>query len=159
METISMKCQILFSGKNKNISKCQLKILPRVLSINGISWRRTSSACLARCLDDWLTTDWLYFFSLFFTAIEKISNHILEKNQYVFCWNLYYACWAKKLAGLQVKIFLFFMPPAIFNWGHIVSLLSIHPLCILSVCTKIGIFWKAKCIGFIFHTQVYNHKI
>ena len=31
-----MKCQILFSGKNKkNISKCrQLKILPRVLSVN-----------------------------------------------------------------------------------------------------------------------------
>ena len=31
-----MKCQILFSGKNKkNISKCHLlKILPRVLSVN-----------------------------------------------------------------------------------------------------------------------------
>ena len=31
-----MKCQILFSGKNKkNISKCRLlKILPRVLSVN-----------------------------------------------------------------------------------------------------------------------------
>ena len=29
-----MKCQILFSGKNKkNISKCLLKILPRVLSV------------------------------------------------------------------------------------------------------------------------------
>ena len=29
-----MKCQILFSGKNKNISMCRLlKILPRVLSI------------------------------------------------------------------------------------------------------------------------------
>ena len=33
-----MKCQILFSGKNKkNISKCRLlKILPRVLSVNYI---------------------------------------------------------------------------------------------------------------------------
>ena len=33
-----MKCQILFSGKNKkNISKCRLlKILPRVLSVNLI---------------------------------------------------------------------------------------------------------------------------
>ena len=32
-----MKCQILFSGKNKkNISKCRLlKILPRVLSVNN----------------------------------------------------------------------------------------------------------------------------
>ena len=32
-----MKCQILFSGKNKkNISKCRLlKILPRVLSVKG----------------------------------------------------------------------------------------------------------------------------
>ena len=29
-----MKCPILFSGKNKNISKCLLKILPRVLSVN-----------------------------------------------------------------------------------------------------------------------------
>ena len=29
-----MKCQILFSGKNKSISKCcLLKILPRVLSV------------------------------------------------------------------------------------------------------------------------------
>ena len=35
-ETICMKCQILFSEKNKkNISKCcLLKILPRVLSVN-----------------------------------------------------------------------------------------------------------------------------
>ena len=33
-----MKCQILFSGKNKkNISKCHLlKILPRVLSVNKL---------------------------------------------------------------------------------------------------------------------------
>ena len=33
-----MKCQILFSGKNKkNISKCRLlKILPRVLSVNKV---------------------------------------------------------------------------------------------------------------------------
>ena len=33
-----MKCQILFSGKNKkNISKCRLlKILPRVLSVKLI---------------------------------------------------------------------------------------------------------------------------
>ena len=32
-----MKCQILFSGKNKNnISKCRLlKILPRVLSVKS----------------------------------------------------------------------------------------------------------------------------
>ena len=32
-----MKCQILFSGKNKkNISKCRLlKILPRVLSVKA----------------------------------------------------------------------------------------------------------------------------
>ena len=32
-----LKCQILFTGKNKkNISKCRLlKILPRVLSVNG----------------------------------------------------------------------------------------------------------------------------
>ena len=34
-----MKCQILFSGKNKkNISKCRLlKILPRVLSVKTLS--------------------------------------------------------------------------------------------------------------------------
>ena len=34
-----MKCQILFSGKNKkNISKCHLlKILPRVLSVNMLA--------------------------------------------------------------------------------------------------------------------------
>ena len=32
-----MKCQILFSGKNKkNISKCLLKILPGVLSVKSI---------------------------------------------------------------------------------------------------------------------------
>ena len=33
-----MKCQILFSGKNKkNISKCRLlKILPRVLSVKHL---------------------------------------------------------------------------------------------------------------------------
>ena len=48
METICMKCQILFSGKNKkNISKCRLlKILPRVLSIG---------LCLSG------SHDWAYF--------------------------------------------------------------------------------------------------
>ena len=42
-----MKCQILFSGKNKkNISKCRLlKILPRVLSVKHSD---TSSVC---CLE------------------------------------------------------------------------------------------------------------
>ena len=31
-----MKCQILFSWKKKNISKCRLlKILPRLLSVKG----------------------------------------------------------------------------------------------------------------------------
>ena len=40
-----MKCQILFSGKNKkNISKCRLlKILPRVLSVNINLANKTSS--------------------------------------------------------------------------------------------------------------------
>ena len=34
-ETICMKCQILFSMKNKNISKCHLlNFLPSMLSIN-----------------------------------------------------------------------------------------------------------------------------
>ena len=33
LETICMKCQILFSGKNISICR-QLKILPRVLSVN-----------------------------------------------------------------------------------------------------------------------------
>ena len=34
-ETICMKCQILFSRKNaKNISKCLLKFLPSMLSVN-----------------------------------------------------------------------------------------------------------------------------
>ena len=34
-KTICMKCQIPFSGKNqKNMSKCLLKCLPRVLSVN-----------------------------------------------------------------------------------------------------------------------------
>ena len=38
-ETVCMKCQILFSGKNnKNISKCRLlKISPRVLSVKALS--------------------------------------------------------------------------------------------------------------------------
>ena len=43
-----MKCQILFSGKNKkNISKCGLlKILPRMLSVketNTLSWETATS--------------------------------------------------------------------------------------------------------------------
>ena len=51
-----MKCQILFSGKNKkNISKCRLlKILPRVLSVKV---PRKIAA-----------DDILNFFSLFFRA-------------------------------------------------------------------------------------------
>ena len=43
-----MKCQILFSGKNKkNISKCRLlKILPRVLSVKLMnSGHETSGVC------------------------------------------------------------------------------------------------------------------
>ena len=35
-----MKCHILFSEKNKkNISKCLLKILPRVLSVNSTGFQ------------------------------------------------------------------------------------------------------------------------
>ena len=35
METICMKCQILFSGKNKkNVSVCCLLKLPRVVKVN-----------------------------------------------------------------------------------------------------------------------------
>ena len=30
-----MKCQILFSGKNKNIAKCSLKIFLRVLRVKS----------------------------------------------------------------------------------------------------------------------------
>ena len=45
-----MKCQILFSGKNKkNISKCRLlKILPRVLSVKlGCSLQKAICTCPA----------------------------------------------------------------------------------------------------------------
>ena len=45
LETICMKCQILFPGKNKkNILKCHLmKILPRVLSVNLCSlWKNSA---------------------------------------------------------------------------------------------------------------------
>ena len=45
-----MKCQILFSGKNKkNISKCRLlKILPRVLSVK---WRTDSKVAPKKILE------------------------------------------------------------------------------------------------------------
>ena len=49
-----MKCQILFSGKNKkNISKCHLlKILPRVLSVNTSSSENTSHKIKTLCLSE-----------------------------------------------------------------------------------------------------------
>ena len=50
METICMKCQILFSRKNeKNISKCPLlKILPRVLSFKVCTIKSRMSLCMAK---------------------------------------------------------------------------------------------------------------
>ena len=60
---------------------------------------------------------------------------------------------------------MFFYAPAIYNGGgHIASPLSVRP----SVRTYVrtyekwfpgDIFWIHWCIGFIFHTQVYKHKI
>ena len=53
-----MKCQILFSGKNKkNISKCRLlKILPRVLSVKTSITRevRNGAGILLRFCVVWL---------------------------------------------------------------------------------------------------------
>ena len=47
-----MKCQILFSGKNKkNISKCRLlKILPRVLSVKKLPCQKTLTEYLCSCV-------------------------------------------------------------------------------------------------------------
>ena len=48
-ETICIKCQILFSWKNeKNIPKCLLKILPRVLSVKVCTNRSGMSLCMAK---------------------------------------------------------------------------------------------------------------
>ena len=60
-----------------------------------------------------------------------------------------------------------FYAPAIYNGGggHIASPLSVHTYVpyVLSRTYKKwfpgDIFWIHQCIGFIFHTQVYNHKI
>ena len=58
-----MKCQILFSGKNKkNISKCRLlKILHRVLSVSSVDW-----------------------------AIERQTNQETNKVQFVWDSNFYH---------------------------------------------------------------------
>ena len=58
-----------------------------------------------------------------------------------------------------------FYAPAIYNGGggHIASPLSVRTYIRMSRTYEkwfLGdIFWKHWCIGFIFHTQVYNHKI
>ena len=58
-----------------------------------------------------------------------------------------------------------FMPPPFIMGGHIASPLSVrtYVLYVLSSTYEKwfpgDIFWKNWCIGFIFHTQVYNHKI
>ena len=56
-----MKCQILFSGKNKkNISKCRLlKILPRVLSFKK-DQERTSYGAYLMMLIQLFFSDFLY---------------------------------------------------------------------------------------------------
>ena len=71
-----MKCQILFSGKNKkNISKCLLlKILPRVLSIKiiHISSLQLVSVPFGSCRTSFCT---LLFFSLYFLILCDHSDH------------------------------------------------------------------------------------
>ena len=63
-----------------------------------------------------------------------------------------------------------FYAPAIYNGvGHIASPLSVRPYvhtyvpyvlsCTYEKWFPGDIFWKHWCIGFIFHTQVHNHKI
>ena len=58
-------------------------------------------------------------------------------------------------------------PPFIMGGGHIASPLSVRPYVRTYIRTSRtyekwfpgDIFWKHWCIGFIFHTQVYTHKI
>ena len=64
-----MKCQILFSGKNKkNISKCRLlKILPRVLSV-----KEYADTLFIDCPNS--QTSWL-------TLISYIINYIFSQRE------------------------------------------------------------------------------
>ena len=78
-----MKCQILFSGKNKkNISKCRLlKILPRVLSVNRLylvwlalnnliyKWKSVSAVLYS------LDISWKLFFLDLCTILMLRSNN------------------------------------------------------------------------------------
>ena len=67
-----MKCQILFSGKNKkNISKCRLlKILPRVLSVKRIQHVKT--------LQIQIHVNTMY--TLFLLLIKKKKKKYLQYN-------------------------------------------------------------------------------
>ena len=57
---------------------------------------------------------------------------------------------------------VFMPPPFIMGGGHIASPLSVRTYVLSRTYEKWfpgDIFWKHWCIGFIFHTQVHNHKI
>ena len=68
-----------------------------------------------------------------------------------------------KITTLGFVLQNLFMPPPFIMGGHIASPLSVRPYVRTSRTYEKwfpdDIFWKRWCIGFIFHTQVYNHKI
>ena len=63
-----MKCHILFSGKNKNISTCRLlKILPRILSTwQGTGHFKCSTADKSSIIALDKRSTWINTFSYFF---------------------------------------------------------------------------------------------
>ena len=72
---ICMKCQILFSGKNKkNISKCcLLKILPRVLSIRVVLFYFPGQS--QGCADD--------VYSVYYIIVQKCyvwMDHLIHHS-------------------------------------------------------------------------------
>ena len=74
-----MKCQISFSGKNKKTIPifCLLKILPRVLSVNIVSYFSSKSHIVGnhqKCLHDCLMSTYDV------CVHEEIKKYFLVKN-------------------------------------------------------------------------------
>ena len=76
-----MKCQILFSGKNKkNISKCRLlKILPRVLSVKT-DFKLHPDYCAISIIAIFILFH-LFIFFYYFDSLERKAKFLHADNE------------------------------------------------------------------------------
>ena len=114
---------------------------------------------------------WFTFFCLSLYTWNTAIFNMYKNTETCFISGQFFKVWMilcpiKFAIGVCVCWPFFMPPPFIMGGGHIASPLSVRLYIRTYVPSRMyekwfpgDIFWIQRCIGFIFHTQVYNYNI